>query len=214
MPRRIGYEYLRGFDHPFPGGEKRPGFPDGKLYPTFEEGKYQQALFCPRCQNHLIRRDDEFCNVCKMPLYNHCLEDGKKLSLECRRCPSCGGLTAYSEIYDELGNGVIPRPAGYKNYDRFECWGYIRHQFKRKYKYLYAVLSESIIYTDMVHFILIFSCDKRHLQAIFDSYPIIVNYIETYAFVCAGDLRLYHYDRLERRICWLAPNDDGMAVKA
>jgi len=64
----------------------------------------------------------------------------------------------------------------------------------------------------MTHFILIFSSDKRHLQNIFDSYPIIINYIETYAFVCIGDLRIYHYDKSERRIYRLAPHDGGIVV--
>jgi hypothetical protein len=206
-PRRCGFDYFRGFDHKFPDGGKYPAFPDGKLYLAFEEDKNHKALFCPMCKNHTIDWNDVLCNICKTPLYNHCLEEGKKLSLECRRCPSCGGLTTYSEIYNEMGDCIIPRPARFKKYDRLERWGYVRYLLKRKSMYLYAILSDSVVYTDMNCFVLVFAGDERHRQGLFSNLSVISKFIETYAFVHVKEFLLYHFNKSECQIYWIAPND-------
>ena len=216
MPRWCGSIYYVGFSNIFPNGEKRNAYPDGRAYQSFEEDRNQKALFCPKCKNHIINWKDKFCSICHTPLYNHCLNEGIKLSLECRRCPKCGGLTTYSEIYNGMDNGVIiPRPSRCKLFDKFEYWEYIRYLLRKKEKmgkFLYAVLSESAVYSDMNLFILVFAGDKRHRQNVLSSLPVIASYMETYAFADVQEILLCHYDKTEGKIYWIAPNNNHTSI--
>ena len=180
---------------------------DGKVYPSFEESRGWRALFCPRCKNHEFSKNDEFCPACHTPLYNRCLEHkahNNKLSLECRRCPGCGGLTTYSELYDELKEYRIPPPSRYKSYHRFEEWGYIRFSILNKLKNskgmrIYAILSDSAVYTDYDNFVLIITGEIKHAQELLNNMRIVEKSIEVY-FTRVRELHLFYYDKIKHEI--------------
>ena len=195
-------------------GVEQP-IPEGKAYPCFEENKRWRALFCPRCKNYTFSENDEFCPVCQTPLYNRCLEHEShdyKLSLDCRRCPDCGGLTVYSKLYDELKGRRIPLPSCFKGYYRYEDWGYIRFLLLMNSGYskgmnLYAILSDSAVYTDYDNFVLVFAGSERNREDVFNSLPIIKSYIESYGSAHIKDIYLYHYNMSTREIYRIMPNE-------
>jgi len=184
-------------------------FPDGKLYQAFEEDNNLRALFCPVCNNSNINRKDEYCHVCNTPLYNRCLEEGTIVSLKCRRCPWCGGQTVYSEIYDAVGDIRIPRPSRFKDYDMYAWWGFVRYMFRISGEMeLYAILADSVVYTDDDHFVLVFAGDKRYRQKLLSSLRLIAEYLGTYGLARVEGIRLYHFDRVSKQIYWITAKDE------
>jgi len=203
--RQFSMNHMQGIEQPIL---------EGRTHPLFEEGKTWQALFCPKCKNFLYTKDDQFCSVCQTPLYNRCAEQKThdfKLSLECRRCPDCGGLTTYSKLYDELKGHRIPPPARYKSCLVYEDWGYVRflllHNMRNSLgMHLYSVLSDSIAYTDYDNFVLVFSGEMDHAQELLDAIPTIRTYIEDYCFIHAKEIYLYYYSQLDHEVFRIAPN--------
>jgi len=185
---------------------------DGVVYEYFEESEKHRVLYCPKCKNYFFLSGDEFCKTCQTPLYNHCIEEKKLLPAECRRCPFCGGITDYSDLYDALKNQKIPPPARYRDFHKFEDWGYIRYMLRKKMSftkgmYLYSILSDSVVYTDWDHFILIFTGDIGHVQNLLKNMQVIVGFIETYASAFVKETILYHFDREKREIHLIVPNE-------
>ena len=186
-------------------------FLDGKIYPAFEEDKNQRALLCPVCKNSYLK--GEHCNICNTPLYNRCLHEGKKLPLECRKCPSCGGATVYGEIYDAIGDIKIPRPSRFKGYDRYEWWGFVQYMLKTKAG-MGLELSNSAVYTDDDYFVLVTAGDKRHRQKLLDNLPVVAEYLGTYGLMSVQGICLYHYDRESNQIFWITASDEEAPFSA
>lgn len=81
-------------------------------YKEYATSDNKQLLKCIRCDNEDIRPEDQFCKICKAPLYNRCVgiyvEDspdesyldrsqscGKLLPANARFCTACGGVSAF-----------------------------------------------------------------------------------------------------------------------
>ena len=81
-------------------------------YKEYATSNDKQLLKCIRCDNEDIRPEDQFCKICKAPLYNRCVgmyvEDspdesyldrsqscGKLLPANARFCTACGGVSAF-----------------------------------------------------------------------------------------------------------------------
>jgi len=182
-----------------------PPLPEGKVYTSIEENEQHRVIYCPKCKNHLFNSYDEFCYECQTPLYNHCLEEGMKLPTECRRCPSCGGLTDYSEIYDKIKDVKIPRPARCKSFNRLESWEYLRYMLMKKSGYpqgvyLYAVLSDSAVYSNKEYCVLVFAGHKRHISGLLNHLPFITGIIKSYGLLDVKKVYLYYYDKANHSI--------------
>lgn len=60
-----------------------------------------RVKYCPRCKNHEIDSDSEFCQICGLSLYNVCVGDWNEDSPEhknksnARYCRICGRPTTY-----------------------------------------------------------------------------------------------------------------------
>jgi len=200
---RIGFDYIPR-DMPLPDS--------GVVYEYFEENEKNRVLYCPKCKNYRVLSDDEFCRTCRTPLYNYCLREKRALSAECRRCPFCGEITAYGDLYDATDRGQkLPPPSCFSDFRVYEDWGYIRYLLMKKMgysrgMYLFSVLSDSVVYTDSDRFILIFAGDYGHIQYLLNSLSIIEKHLETYAYVHVTEIYLYHYNRQLCKIFLIKPN--------
>jgi len=180
---------------------------EGVIYPFFEDGLGWQALFCPRCKSFSFTSDDKVCPVCQTPLYNYCLVDKgcfhhHNFSVECRKCPYCGGEASYSELYEGFIGCQIPPPSRYQSFLRYDEWGYVRFLLLRKLgsqngMRLYAILSESVVYTDYDTYVLVFTGDVQHMHVLLGSMPIIKGFIEDYCLSHVKEIYLFYYDRIQ-----------------